>query len=124
MDATQFTTQLVQFSQVEQSVNINKYLSGLVDLQVSEQMQSAFGYVGQTVDVLSEQVQLRDGSADLFYAIAGKPTATPGAILAANGKTARTMSGDSAVVRRVGYEIVGSCRPGWSQNHKNKIHPK
>src|SRR3546814_12428780 len=73
---------------------MNKYLSDLVDLQVSAQMQSAFGYVGQTVDVLSEQVPLRDGNADLFYAIAGKPTATAVQILDANGKTVRTMIGD------------------------------
>lgn len=93
MDATQFTTQLVQFSQVEQSVNMNKYLSDLVDLQVSAQMQSAFGYVGQTVDVLSDQVPLKDGEADLFFAVAGKPTEVAVQILDASGKTVRTLAG-------------------------------
>lgn len=95
MDATQFTTQLVQFSQVEQSVNMNKYLSDLVDLQISDQMQSAFGYVGQTVDVLSDTVPLEDGKADLFYAVSGKPTAVAMQILDGNGKTVRTMLGDA-----------------------------
>jgi flagellar basal-body rod modification protein FlgD len=95
MDATQFTTQLVQFSQVEQSVNMNKYLSDLVDLQVSAQMQSAFGYVGQTVDVLSDEIPLAEGEADLFYAVAGKPTAVALQILDANGKTVRTMVGSA-----------------------------
>ena len=93
MDATQFTTQLVQFSQVEQSVNMNKYLSDLVDLQISDQMQSAFGYVGQTVDVLSDEVPLQDGQAELFYAVSGKPTAVALQILDANGKTVRTIAG-------------------------------
>jgi len=105
MDATQFTTQLVQFSQVEQSVNMNKYLSDLVDLQISDQMQSAFGYVGQTVDVLSEDVPLKDGEADLFYAVSGKPTAVALQILDSKGKTVRTMTGNAeAGIQRVEWD--------------------
>src|SRR3546814_2395183 len=58
-----------------------------------------------TVDVLSEQVPLRDGSADLFYAIAGKPTATAVQILDANGKTVRTMIGDvDAGIQRIAWD--------------------
>ncbi len=105
MDATQFTTQLVQFSQVEQSVNMNKYLSDLVDLQISDQMQSAFGYVGQTVDVLSDEVPLQDGEADLFYAVSGKPTAVALQILDANGKTVRTIAGTTDTgIQRVEWD--------------------
>src|SRR3546814_6601855 len=108
---------------------MNKYLSDLVDLQVSAQMQSAFGYVGQTVDVLSEQVPLRDGSADLFYAIAGKPTATAVQILDANGKTVRTMIGDvDAGIQRIAWDGRDSqgnkvARKAHVCTHVTNAHP-
>lgn len=49
MDSTEFTNQLVQFSQVEQSINANQKLDSLVNLQLASISSVALGYVGMNV---------------------------------------------------------------------------
>ena len=58
MDSTEFTNQLVQFSQVEQSINTNQKLDTMVNLQLASISSVALGYVG--MDVMY-------GSADMNY---------------------------------------------------------
>lgn len=49
MDSTEFTNQLVQFSQVEQAINTNQKLDGLVSMQLASLPSMALGYVGMDV---------------------------------------------------------------------------
>ena len=49
MDSKEFTTQLVQFSQVEQSINTNQKLDDLVSLQLGSASAVGLGYVGLDV---------------------------------------------------------------------------
>jgi len=46
MDSTEFTNQLVQFSQVEQSINTNQKLDNLVNLQLANIPNVALSYIG------------------------------------------------------------------------------
>lgn len=87
LDANQFTSQLVQFSQVEQSVKMNSRLEELLAAQEGGQVRDAVAYVGQTVDVLSGEVPLSDGSAEIFYAVDGEPTSVTLQILDDAGQT-------------------------------------
>lgn len=72
MDSTEFTNQLVQFSQVEQQINQNKKLDSLVQLQLSNAFSASLGYVGLDVRYLSSEFPY-DGQTpvDVSYAITG-----------------------------------------------------
>ncbi|MCQ4162291.1 flagellar biosynthesis protein FlgD [Roseomonas sp. GC11] len=61
-DSTEFTSQLAQFSQVEQQIATNEHLESLLSLQQSSSMLSATGLVGDTVAATSSSIVLEDGS--------------------------------------------------------------
>ena len=56
MDSTEFTNQLVQFSQVEQAINQNQKLDDLVSLQLGSVSSVALGYVGLDVNYISSDM--------------------------------------------------------------------
>ncbi|MHC4984186.1 MAG: flagellar hook assembly protein FlgD, partial [Planctomycetota bacterium] len=51
LDTNQFTEQLVQFTNVEQSIKTNSKLDQLIALQGANQLTAALDYIGKTVDV-------------------------------------------------------------------------
>jgi len=61
MDANEFTSQLVQFSQVEQQININKNLETMISMLQTQQSNSNLSYIGNVVDVDSQDVELAEG---------------------------------------------------------------
>lgn len=61
MDSSEFTNQLVQFSQVEQAINSNQKLDALVNLQLANISSVALGYVGMDVMYRSADMNY-DGS--------------------------------------------------------------
>ncbi len=61
MDSNEFTNQLVQFSQVEQSINTNTKLDDLVSLQLGNSTTAALGYVGLDIQYVSAEVALEQG---------------------------------------------------------------
>jgi flagellar basal-body rod modification protein FlgD len=72
MDSTEFTNQLVQFSAVEQQININSKLDSLVSLGLGNSMSSAIGYVGKDVSYISSEFNF-DGTRpiEMNYAYSG-----------------------------------------------------
>jgi flagellar basal-body rod modification protein FlgD len=56
MDSSEFTNQLVQFSQVEQQINSNQKLDNLVSLQMSNATSAALGYVGLDITYASAEL--------------------------------------------------------------------
>lgn len=61
MDSSEFTNQLVQFSQVEQQINSNQKLDSLLQLQLASISSVALGYVGMDVSYLSAEMNF-DGT--------------------------------------------------------------
>jgi flagellar basal-body rod modification protein FlgD len=76
LDTNQFTQQLVQFSSVEQQINMNTQLSTLISLQQTSQSTSALGFVGQTVTVDGNTAQLANGQASWTFSSQKPATAT------------------------------------------------
>ncbi len=95
MDSTQFTSQLVQFAMVEQSIRTNDQLETLIGMQRNDASATALGYLGRTVEVPGNVVTLEGGHAEIAYVLdknAGTTaiTITDSAgqlVLAANGET-------------------------------------
>src|SRR5947209_16010708 len=63
LDTNQFTSQLVQFAQVEQQLKSNDQLSTLVSLQQTAQNTAALDYVGKSVAVDGTTAPLSNGKA-------------------------------------------------------------
>jgi flagellar basal-body rod modification protein FlgD len=55
-DSTQFTSQLVQFSQVEQEINTNTKLDALIAANQSNQLLQAASFLGKSVEVAGSAV--------------------------------------------------------------------
>src|ERR1035438_5451758 len=74
MDANQFTSELVQFSSVEQQINTNTSLSQLIQLTQTADVTQSAAILGKQVTVQSNQIPLQNGSGTLnFNASAAGP---------------------------------------------------
>lgn len=95
MKSEEFTQQLVQFSGVEQAINTNRKLDDLVQLQTGNQLTGAVSYIGKTVEVLSDQLLLKDGASKITYGLDGKASSTTITIINEDGDTVRTVNGNT-----------------------------
>lgn len=69
MDSTEFVSQLVEFSSVEQQINQNKNLEALVGLQLAASQMGAASYLGRDVTLSTPLSELKDGEARWTYAL-------------------------------------------------------
>lgn len=73
MDTTEFTNQLVNFSQVEQQINSNQKLDNLVALQINNALGNSLSYVGMDVSYLSSEFHYEGiGPVNINYALDGQ----------------------------------------------------
>jgi flagellar basal-body rod modification protein FlgD len=89
LDTNQFTSQLVQFAQVEQQLKSNDQLSTLVSLQQTAQNTAALEFVGQTVGVAGATAPLSNGVASWNLNVP-KPATGTISIASATGQTVYT----------------------------------
>ncbi len=77
MDASEFTSQLVQFASVEQQIFQNSTLEKLLQLQETNQVANLVDLIGTTVEAEGRKMPLQNGKADFTYTIpAGAKKAT------------------------------------------------
>lgn len=70
MDSTEFTNQLVQFSQVEQAINTNQKLDNMVQMQLGSLTSQSIGYVGLDVTYPSAELSYSgSGPTNITYAL-------------------------------------------------------
>jgi flagellar basal-body rod modification protein FlgD len=69
MDSTQFTQQLVQFSQVEQQIKTNQNLEGLAAQYQAASAGAALSYLGKGALIQSDTVRLSGGQANWGYSL-------------------------------------------------------
>ena len=67
MDTNQFTSELVQFSQVEQQITTNGSLTTLIQATQGTETIQATGVVGKTVGINSPQIALQNGTGALQF---------------------------------------------------------
>jgi flagellar basal-body rod modification protein FlgD len=91
MDANSFTSELVEFSSVEQQINTNTSLTQLIQLTQAADVTQSAGLVGKHVSVQSTQIPLQNGSGTLNFTA---PTPEPVSITVqgATGNTLRQVS--------------------------------
>ncbi|VAV87585.1 Flagellar basal-body rod modification protein FlgD [hydrothermal vent metagenome] len=69
MKSSEFTNQLVSFSQVEQSITTNKNLENLISQTKTQAMSNAVGYLGKEVTIETDRAGLRNGVATWEYGL-------------------------------------------------------
>lgn len=67
MDANQFTSELVQFSQVEQQINTNSSLGQLIQLTQAGDLTQASAMLGSQITARSDELPLQGGKASLSF---------------------------------------------------------
>ena len=97
MDSSEFTNQLVQFSQVEQQIRTNSQLEDLVTLQDLSLTSIALGYIGMNVEIEGDTFDYASGNYEFAYNIpAGGSTDTTIKIYDEDGQLVRSYQGDIA----------------------------
>ena len=95
LDTNQFTSQLVQFSSLEQNLQTNSLLQQLVTAQTQGQVGTALGYLGHTVQATGDSFTLDGTSSDsqsLAYSLASKADTASMNILNSAGQIVRTLT--------------------------------
>jgi len=93
MDSTQFTQQLVEYSQVEQQINTNTNLQSLISLQQAGAGAASVGYLGKEVTVTNGNAALTNGSATWNYSLTSSAATTTLTVTNASGQTVYTGNG-------------------------------
>lgn len=99
LDTNQFTSQLVQFSSVEQLIKENSQLGNLISLQQASQNAAAVSYLGKNVEVNGNSLPLLGGSADFSYTLQNQAQSVAIAITDQNGNLVRTLPGATDTTR-------------------------
>ena len=101
MESSEFTNQLVQFSQVEQQISQNTKLDKLVSLQNNNQTQASLGFIGLDVEATGNAFTY-DGSTPMkmSYTLPETPTSTTIQIKNEKGVIVRTMDGVRSTSRQ------------------------
>ena len=97
MDSNEFTSQLVEFTGVEQAITTNQKLDAMLALQTDTQLTDAVGFIGKTVDSDGIVLMLQDGGSTITYDLGGNAAQANILIIDELGNTVRTISADTEV---------------------------
>jgi flagellar basal-body rod modification protein FlgD len=87
MDSTQFTQQLVQFSQVEQQIRTNEQLEGLVGQYQAASAGAALSYLGKDAIIEANETYLAGGEANWAYRLPEAATTIKVQVRDSSGRT-------------------------------------
>lgn len=87
MDSSEFTSQLVQFANVEQQIYQNANLEKMLKLQEASQTSTMVDYIGRTVEVEGKTLPLENGHAEFTYTMPSGARSATITITDENGAT-------------------------------------
>ncbi|MEQ8357328.1 MAG: flagellar hook capping FlgD N-terminal domain-containing protein [Kiloniellaceae bacterium] len=103
MDTNEFTSQLVEFTGVEQAITTNQKLDSLISLQNDLQLNNAVGYIGKSVSADSIILMLQGGESTITYDLGGNAAQANILVIDELGNTVRTIPAETDVGR---HELV------------------
>jgi flagellar basal-body rod modification protein FlgD len=106
MDTAQYTQQLVQFSQVEQSIQQTGVLKDMLAQLSGQQISQATGFIGKEARFDSAVAGLGEAPATWTYQVTGAPAAITATISDASGKVMRVITLDPAAKGRLEWDGV------------------
>ncbi len=102
MDSTQFTQQLVQYSQVEQQIRTNEQLEGLVGQYQAASAGAALSYLGKDAIIEADETYLAGGAANWAYRL---PEAASSITITVKDPSGRTIYEDTSVPSGAGEHL-------------------
>jgi len=93
LDTNQFTSQLVQFTSVEQQLKTNEFLEALMLSNQSSATTNAVSFIGKSVTASGVKTELIEGKASWGFNLAGDAEAVSITIKDAEGKVVYTETG-------------------------------
>jgi flagellar basal-body rod modification protein FlgD len=115
MDSTQFTQQLVQFSQVEQQIKTNQNLESLAQQYQAASAGAALSYLGRTALLQSDTAALSGGQAKWSYSLPSSAGDVKLEIRDASNRTLFTADGERSAGTHVftwdGRDANGNVMP-------------
>jgi flagellar basal-body rod modification protein FlgD len=96
MDSTQFTQQLVAFSQVEQQISTNQNLQTLISLGQSQSSNLAMSYLGRNIVLTDGTGVLTGGKASWTYGLNNDASTTTLTVTNSSGKAVYTTTGETS----------------------------
>ena len=96
MDSSQFTQQLVSFSEVEQQINTNNNLKQLIQLQSTDQAIAAAPLVGQSIEYNSATAPLSNSQAQFAYTLPSTASSVDLMVEDASGNVVYSTTGNTA----------------------------
>jgi len=69
LDTNQFTSQMVEFTGVEQQLKTNEYLEALIKANEGSFASQAVSYIGKAVTAFGDNADLKDGNAEWTYGL-------------------------------------------------------
>lgn len=96
LDSNEFTSQLVQFTSVEQSIATNKHLESLVALSQTNAANAAVSYLGKEVTAEGISSRLEEGSAKWSYNLPLSSAQTTLTVTDVLGRPVFTTSGETS----------------------------
>lgn len=95
-DTNEFTQQLVQYSQVEQSIQTNTHLETLLEATNQNMATQAISYMGKTIQADSNYLSLQDGYSEFTYTLDNTADTCVVAISDLDGKIVASFNGNTA----------------------------
>ena len=115
VSSSEFTSQLVQFTNVEQNIATNKHLENILSLSRAQLTAAAASYLGRTIEADGNTTQLAAGAAHWTYEVEGASNAIVLTITDATGRLVRTVGGDTTLGKRSfvwdGNDNTGNAAP-------------
>jgi flagellar basal-body rod modification protein FlgD len=102
MDSTQFTQQLVQFSQVEQQIRTNEQLEGLVAQYQAASAGAALSYLGKDAIIEADETYLAGGEANWAYDL---PETAQTLAISVKDSSGRTVYSTTTAARTAGEHL-------------------
>ncbi len=96
VDTSQFTQQLVSFSEVEQQIQTNTNLTQLIQLQNTNEAIAATPLVGQAIEYNSPTAPLNNGAADFSYTLPSTASSVNLMVSDASGNVVYSTTGNTA----------------------------
>jgi flagellar basal-body rod modification protein FlgD len=108
METSEYTQQLVQFSQVEQSIQQTSALKDILNQLDGQNLAQASGFIGREARFASNVSGLGADGATWTYTAVGSPASVTATILDANGKEVRVLDLGSDASGRIEWDGMKS----------------
>lgn len=100
-DTSQFTQQLVQYSQVEQQIDTNSKLDTLISQGSNSGLSNVVGYIGKDAELNGNQLSVTNGVGEFSYTLSKPATNVSIQITDANGNVVRNATGGLSTGKQV-----------------------